>query len=88
MPASPFDLAGLVGAALIVVTYLLLQVRRIDARSRAFSALNALGAGAILVSLIEDFNAGAAVVEGFWVLVSLYGLVRNWNPPTDAATGA
>ena len=70
------DLAGALGAFLIVGTYLLLQVERIDPKALSYSGLNALGAALILFSLISDFNLGAALVEGFWLLVSLLGLYR------------
>lgn len=70
------DVFGLVGAALIVVAYLMLQVGRMDARSVSYSALNGAGAAAILVSLYYDFNLGAFVIEAFWLAISLYGLLR------------
>ena len=38
--------------------------------------LNALGALMILFSLAFDFNFGAALMEGFWLLVSGLGLYR------------
>lgn len=71
------DGLGAVGGLLIVGTYFLLQVERIDARSFVYSLLNALGAGMILVSLAFDFNLGAALVESFWLLVSVYGITKS-----------
>lgn len=73
---SPADAAGVVGAALIVLAYLLLQLGRLDPRSVLYSAANALGAAAILFSLWLDFNLGAFVIEAFWLLISLYGIGR------------
>ncbi|HTK96869.1 MAG TPA: hypothetical protein VL379_02505 [Pseudomonadales bacterium] len=71
------DLVGNLGVALILGTYFALQVGRLDAKSIAYSALNALGAGSITVSLLFDFNLSAFVVEAAWVAVSLYGLARS-----------
>ena len=55
---------------------MLLQQGRLGPDDLAYSLLNALGAAAILVSLIFDFNLSAAVIEGMWLLISLYGLAR------------
>ena len=76
-----YDVLGLVGVALILLAYLLLQLRRIDPAALAFSSLNAVGAGLILLSLYYDFNLPAALMEGAWLLVSLYGLARAWHGP-------
>lgn len=70
------DIFGMLGVALIVAMYLLLQTGRIDPARPAFSILNALGAGLVLVSLAFDFNLAAVLIEGFWLLISLYGLGR------------
>ena len=73
-----YDVLGLVGVALILLAYLLLQLRRIDPAGLAFSALNAVGAALVLLSLYYDFNLPAAVIEGAWLLISLYGLGQVW----------
>ncbi len=70
------DLAGALGVVCIVATYLLLQLERLDARSLAYSGANALGAGLVLASLAVEWNASAAAVEGFWLLISLVGVAR------------
>ena len=70
------EIFGMFGVALIVAMYLLLQTGRIDPDRPVFSVLNALGAGLVLASLAFDFNLAAAVIEGFWLLISLYGLGR------------
>ena len=74
--SQAFDVLGLVGAALIVGAYALLQAEKIDSKSVTYSLVNGIGALAILVSLTVDFNMGAFVVEAFWLLVSVYGLFR------------
>lgn len=78
------DIFGMLGVALIVAMYLLLQTGRVDSGRPVFSILNALGAGLVLVSLTFDFNLAAAVIEGFWLLISLYGLGRVlWRRRAD-----
>jgi hypothetical protein len=74
-----FDVLGLVGVALILLAYLLLQLRRIDPQGPVYSGANAAGAALVLLSLYYDFNLPAAVVEGAWLLISLFGLARAWR---------
>jgi len=75
------DIAGIAGAALIIVAYLLLQLRKIDAENVWFSVVNAGGAALILASLWFDFNLAAAIIESFWLLISLYGVGVAINRP-------
>ena len=72
-----YDLVGLVGVACIAGAYLLLQTERLHARRPVFSALNAAGAALVLFSLVFSFNLAAALIEAFWLVVSLYGLWRS-----------
>lgn len=65
------------GAALIVLSYLLLQVERLSSDDLSYSVLNAVGASMILYSLCFDFNLAALLMEGFWVLISLFGIWRS-----------
>ena len=71
-----FDLVGNVGVFLILLTYLLLHMDKINSRSMAYSLLNALGALLIMISLFFKFNLSAFVIEFFWLLISLAGLAR------------
>ena len=71
---APHDILGTIGVAFIVFMYVMLQLGKINAERPTFSALNALGAVFILISLIYQFNMSAALMEGVWLLVSLYGL--------------
>jgi hypothetical protein len=71
-----FDIAGLAGVVLIVIAYLLLQLGKLPSSSSSFSLMNALGAFLVMVSLIFDFNLSAFLMEAFWFLLSLFGLLR------------
>lgn len=71
------DVVGIVGVATIIIAYLALQLGKIDGRSLLYSSANAIGAALVLVSLWFDFNLSAFVIEGFWVVISLIGLVRG-----------
>ncbi len=70
------DLVGYVGVAFVVVTYFLSQVGRMNASRPLYPALNAIGAVMILVSLYYRPNPPSVVIECFWLVISLVGLVR------------
>ena len=71
------DLIGNIGVMLVLVCYLLLQMEKLAAGNPLFSAINGMGALMILVSLTQEFNLSAFVVEAVWFVISIYGLVRS-----------
>ena len=73
------DLLGIIGVVLIIATYMLLQLEKLSATSFLYSATNGLGASLILVSLIYEFNLSAFIIEAFWLLISIYGIVRYFS---------
>ena len=79
MNYSLIDFVGNVGVAMIVVTYLLLQLDKLRSSDLAYSVLNALGASLIVASLIVDFNLSALLMEVFWVLISFVGIYRYFR---------
>ena len=79
------DFAGNVGVALMVLAYLLLQMGKLRSSDFGYSAMNAIGAALVLVSLFFTFNLSAFLVEGFWLVISLFGLIKYLSRPR--ATG-
>jgi hypothetical protein len=69
-----YDIVGTLGVAIIILTYILLQIERVRSDQLTYSLLNAAGAALILVSLYFDFNFPSFVVEFFWLLISLFGI--------------
>lgn len=69
------DLIGLTGVALLIVTYALLQLDKIDPKGFWYSFNNLLVAILVTVSLIYTPNLASIVIEIFWFLISLYGVV-------------
>jgi len=74
---SLYDISGLVGSAAIIIAYLLLQTGKIDPVNSWYSILNAAGAALIIVSLIFSWNLAAFIIETFWLIISIYGLIKN-----------
>lgn len=75
MPALP-DLIGYGGVSLVVGTYFLSQIGRMDVNRALYPSLNALGAVMILYSLYHRPNPPSIVIEFFWLLISVVGLLR------------
>jgi hypothetical protein len=71
-----YDILGTVGVGVIVVTYFLLQIGRIKSDELIYSLLNGVGAAMILISLYYDFNLPSVVVEAFWLVISVFGIIR------------
>lgn len=76
MQSEIFLILGLLGSALVVLAYLLNQMGRLSSAGWRFPAINLVGALGILLSLTDAWNLPAAVIEFFWVAISLFGLAR------------
>lgn len=76
MSYSLYDLIGNVGVIFIIVAYLLLQLNKISSDDIRYSIMNLLGAALVIISLIENFNISAFVIEAFWVAISLIGILK------------
>ena len=58
-----FDIIGMIGVVMILVVYGAVQMEKMDVKSLAYSAVNALGAVLILISLLVNFNLASFVIE-------------------------
>jgi len=79
MDYTCFDLLGTTGVVFIVGTYLLLQLGRMSSTSLTYSLLNGLGALFIMISLIFKFNTSAFIIEFFWMVISVIGIVKYFK---------
>ena len=70
------DVVGLIGVALLIVTYAMLQFDRIDPKGFWYSFNNMIVAILVTVSLLYSFNLASMVIEVFWFGLSVYGI---WN---------
>ena len=74
-----YDFIGNFGVFLILAAYLLLQLNKLENESLLYSLLNGFGALFILISLYYDFNLSAFVIESFWLLFSLIGIIKHYR---------
>jgi len=79
MELSLTDLIGIFGVTIIVITYILLQVEKMDAQDLSFSLLNAVGAFLIIVSLLFEWNLASFLMEFIWMMISLYGVLKYYR---------
>lgn len=70
------DVVGSTGTLIIVLGYLGTQTRRLDATTLVFPVINLVGALLISVSLWFNFNLASALMEVFWISISLFGIFR------------
>ncbi len=70
------DSLGLAGVILILVAYGLLQLGKLKADSKSFCLSNIMGSALIMYSLYFAWNLSAFIMEGVWILFSVYGLLR------------
>ncbi|RXJ55221.1 CBU_0592 family membrane protein [Candidatus Marinarcus aquaticus] len=70
------NIIGVIGVSIVVLTYLLLQLERINANGFGYSFLNALGSLMILYSLTYNWNLASVIIEFFWIVISLFGLYK------------
>ena len=75
-----YDLIGNIGVALILIAYLLLQLKRIKSEQLQYSLMNGIGAILIIISLYFDFNLSAFIIEFFWLLISIFGIFKTIKP--------
>ena len=72
---------------MILLCYSLVQLEKLDVKAMAYSFFNALGAALILISLWIDFNLSAFIIEGAWVLISLFGIYKSFKRGGNETTG-
>lgn len=77
MGVDAYTVAGFIGAAMVVVAYFANQQGWLSSEDWRYPLANLIGASLILVSLYTEWNFPSAVIEGFWALISLYGLMRR-----------
>jgi hypothetical protein len=77
MIMSVSDSLGTVGVSLLLVAFLLILFKKIQVDSVSYILLNMVGAALCGVSAYLITFYPFVVLEGVWVLVSLYALFKN-----------
>jgi len=77
MGIEPYDMAGFAGAAIAIAAYFANQQRWLRSDDWRHPFANLVGASLILVSLFFAWNFPSVVIEVFWALISLWGIVKS-----------
>ena len=70
-------IAGFIGAAFVIGAFFANQQGWLASEDWRFPLANLVGATLIMVSLYDQWNFPSAVIEGFWIVISAYGLIRS-----------
>ena len=70
------NIIGTIGVSLILLCYFLIQIGKMSPENLRYSMINMIGASMILFSLTFEFNFASVLIEGFWVIISMIGIVR------------
>ncbi|WP_037939952.1 CBU_0592 family membrane protein [Sulfurospirillum arcachonense] len=72
-----YQIIGFIGMLFIVYAYFLLQSHKVVHSSLKFQILNLTGAILLLISLLVHFNLGSFLIELFWIVITIYGMIKN-----------
>ncbi len=68
---------GTLGMVLVVYAYFLLQSHKVTSHDAKFQYLNLVGAILLIISLCFHFNLGSFLIEVFWIVITIYGILKR-----------
>jgi hypothetical protein len=71
------SLVQIAGSLLILVPFVLVQLRRMGTDTTAYAALNLVGSAVLAIDALHGHQWGFLLLEGTWAVVSAYALVRR-----------
>lgn len=71
-----FDIIGMSGTILVVGSFIMLQLEKLNPKSLTYNLTNLIGAILLLISLCYNFNLASFVIELFWIAASVIGLIK------------
>lgn len=73
-PPPMTEMIGLLGFGIYVLAYTLLTLSVVTSAQTSYFAMNLCAATCVLVGLSASFNLAAALIQVFWVAVSLVAI--------------
>ncbi len=73
------DAIGSFGALIVVAAYFATQMRYMNSEDLAFPVVNLLGSVLIVYSLLQNFNLASMLIEGFWIIISVIGIIQHFR---------
>jgi len=74
-----YDIIGIVGVLIIIISYFLLQIGKLTIDNIIFSILNIIGSLLILFSLNYNWNLSSVIIESFWIMISCIGVYKYYK---------
>ncbi len=72
-----FNGIGHLGVFLFVCAYFLLQREVLKSDDLRYLCMNLVGAILLMISLTWKWNLPAFILEFFWMLISIYGIIKT-----------
>ncbi|KIC51236.1 hypothetical protein [Tateyamaria sp. ANG-S1] len=70
-----YEVVDILGFALYVTNYSLLTTRCLSSDCLAYFTINLVAASCVLMGLMASFNLAAAMLQVFWVAMSIVGIL-------------
>ena len=67
---------GVLGFIFYMLSYFLLLTGKIKGTHNSYILMNLFAASCVLISLIHNFNLASALIQVFWIVISIIGLIR------------
>ena len=77
IPPAWLEAIGVAGFALYVLNYGLLTIHRLTSQSKAYFVLNMFAASCVLIGLTHSFNLASALIQGFWIVISVVAILMR-----------
>ncbi len=81
-----FDAIGVAGFGLYVLNYALLTFRKIQTEGILYFVINAIAAVMVLIGLSHSFNLASAMIQIFWVGISVVAIFVRLRGRNGATT--
>lgn len=65
------------GMAFVAYAYFLIQAEKVTKDTLAYQWLNLIGAILLITSLSVHFNLGSFMIEVFWIIITVYGMIQS-----------
>ena len=72
-----FNTIGILGVGLVTFAYLLQQLGKLTMNDYRYLYLNLLGAIALAISLMWNWNLPSFVIQCAWVIITIYGILKK-----------
>jgi len=72
-----FEALGILGFTLYVLSYVLLTMGKVSSDNAPYFVMNLCAASLVLIGLTASFNLASAMIQIFWVAVSIFAIATR-----------